>query len=67
MSKVNKHSANRSKRIPGRASKKRTGIERDSDLSALANTVLEGKFVQTFRESRGKVDRDIKLGFYRQS
>jgi hypothetical protein len=59
-------------RIGGRVSqalveqaKKRTGIETDSDLIefALANIALEDKFAEVFKESRGKVDPDIKLGF----
>lgn len=45
--------------------KKQAGIEADTDLIefALANIALEDKFAETFKESRGKVDPDIKLGF----
>ncbi|WP_368904532.1 hypothetical protein [Taklimakanibacter lacteus] len=59
-------------RIGGRVSRKlidqakrRTGIETDTDLIefALANIALEDRFAEVFKESRGKVDSDIKLGF----
>ena len=62
----------KSGRIGGRVSaalvkqaKKRTGIEADTDLIefALASVALEDKFAEVFRESRGKVDADLKLGF----
>jgi hypothetical protein len=59
-------------RIGGRVSaalvkqaKRLTGIQTDTDLIefALATVALEDKFAETFKESRGKVDRDLKLGF----
>ena len=62
----------RSSRIAGSVSpalvqraKKRTGIETDTDLIAfaLANVALEDNFAETFRESRGRVDPELKLGF----
>ena len=62
----------KSSRIAGRVSpalveqaKKRTGIEADTDLIefALANLALEDNFAETFRDARGKVDADLKLGF----
>jgi hypothetical protein len=62
----------KSGRIGGRVSaalvkqaKERTGIEADTDLIefALASVALEDKFAEVFRESRGKVDADLKLGF----
>ncbi len=45
--------------------KRRTGIETDSDLIefALASIALEDRFAETFRESRGKVDPKLKLGY----
>jgi hypothetical protein len=62
----------KSGRIGGRVSpalveqaKRQTGIEADTDLIAfaLATIALEDDFAQTFKESRGKVDRALKLGF----
>ena len=59
-------------RIGGRISpalieqaKKQTGIEADTDLSefALANIALEDNFAAVFKQSRGKVDPNVKLGF----
>ena len=62
----------KSGRIGGRVSpaliqqaKTRTGIATDTDLIefALANVALEDRFAETFKATRGKVDRDLKLGF----
>nr|QCL09959.1 hypothetical protein pC5.8b_469 [Rhizobium rhizogenes] len=62
----------KSKRIGGRISpalieqaKKHTGIETDTDLIefALANVALDDNFGKTFRENRGTVDPELKLGF----
>jgi hypothetical protein len=62
----------KSGRIGGRVSpalveqaKRQTGIETDTDLIefALATVALEDGFVETFEESRGKVDPELKLGF----
>jgi len=62
----------KSSRIGGRVSpalvrqaKRQTGIETDTDLIefALATVALEDNFADSFKESRGKVDPDIKLGF----
>jgi hypothetical protein len=62
----------KSGRIGGRVSpalvkqaKRQTGIETDTDLIefALATVALEDNFAQTFKESRGKVDPELKLGF----
>lgn len=62
----------KSKRIGGRISpalleqaKKHTGITTDTDLIefALANVALEDNFDSTFRETRGMIDPDLKLGF----
>jgi hypothetical protein len=62
----------KSSRIGGRISpallrqaKERTGIEADTDLIefALANVALEENFAEAFKQSRGKVDRNLKLGF----
>ncbi len=59
-------------RIGGRVSpalvkqaKRQTGIETDTDLIefALATIALEDNFADTFKQSRGKVDPDLKLGF----
>jgi len=59
-------------RIGGRVSpalveqaKRQTGIRTDTDLIefALATVALEDHFADAFRESRGKVDPDLKLGF----
>jgi len=59
-------------RISGRVSplliekaKRRTGIEKDSDLIAyaLANVALEDEFTRVFREMRGTVDPDLDLEF----
>lgn len=48
-----------------RQAKRQTGIEADTDLIAfaLATVALEDNFAETFTESRGKVEPDIKLGF----
>jgi hypothetical protein len=62
----------KSGRIGGRVSpalirqaKRLTGIETDTDLIefALATVALEDNFADAFRTSRGKVDRELKLGF----
>jgi hypothetical protein len=62
----------KSGRIGGRVSpalvkqaKRQTGIETDTDLIefALATVALEDNFAETFKESRGKVDPELKLGF----
>jgi hypothetical protein len=62
----------KSGRIGGRVSpalvrqaKRQTGIETDTDLIefALATVALEDNFADVFKESRGKVDPDLKLGF----
>lgn len=62
----------KSGRIGGRVSpalvrqaKRQTGIEADTDLIefALATIALEDNFAETFKDSRGKVDRELKLGF----
>ena len=62
----------KSSRIGGRVSralveqaKRQTGIETDTDLIefALASVALEDKFAEVFKESRGKVGPDLKLGF----
>lgn len=59
-------------RIGGRVSpalvkqaKRQTGIESDSDLIefALASIALEDNFAQVFKESRGTVDPELKLGY----
>jgi hypothetical protein len=62
----------KSGRIGGRVSralvtqaKRQTGIKTDTDLIefALATVALEDNFAETFKESRGKVDPVLKLGF----
>ena len=62
----------KSGRIGGRVSpalvrqaKRQTGIVTDTDLIefALATVALEDNFAETFKESRGKVDPELKLGF----
>jgi hypothetical protein len=62
----------KSGRIGGRVSpalvrqaKRQTGIEADTDLIefALATVALEDNFAETFKESRGTVDPELKLGF----
>jgi hypothetical protein len=62
----------KSGRIGGRVSaallkqaKRRTGIETDTDLIefALATVALEDNFAETFKESRGKIDPELQLGF----
>jgi hypothetical protein len=62
----------KSGRIGGRVSpalvrqaKRQTGIETDTDLIefALATVALEDNFAEMFKESRGKVDPELKLGF----
>ena len=59
-------------RIGGRVSpalvkqaKRQTGIETDTDLIefALATVALEDHFAETFKQSRGKIDPELKLGF----
>lgn len=59
-------------RIGGRVSpalveqaKRQTGIESDSELIefALASIALEDNFAESFKESRGKVDPELELGF----
>lgn len=59
-------------RIAGRVSaeliaraKRCTGLSSDTELLefALANVALEDNFVEVFRKARGKIDRDIQLGF----
>jgi hypothetical protein len=59
-------------RIAGRVSarlveqaKKLTGIEGDTDLIefALASVALEDDFAEVFKQARGKVPADLKLGF----
>jgi hypothetical protein len=48
-----------------RQAKRQTGIETDTDLIefALATVALEDNFAEIFKESRGKVDPKLKLGF----
>jgi hypothetical protein len=48
-----------------RQAKRQTGIETDTDLIefALATVALEDNFAEAFKESRGKVDPALKLGF----
>jgi len=62
----------KSGRIGGRVSpalirqaKRQTGIETDTDLIefALASVALEDNFAEAFKQARGKVDPDLKLGF----
>jgi hypothetical protein len=62
----------KSGRIGGRVSsalvrqaKRQTGIETDTDLIefALATVALEDNFAEVFKESRGKVGPELKLGF----
>jgi hypothetical protein len=62
----------KSGRIGGRVSpalvkqaKRQTGIETDTDLIefALATVALEDNFSEAFKQSRGKVDPELKLGF----
>ena len=62
----------KSGRIGGRVSpalveqaKRRTGIETDTDLIefALATIALEDRFAAVFKEARGKVDPELRLGF----
>ena len=62
----------KSGRIAGRVSralveqaKRQTGIETDTDLIAfaLATVALEDNFTDAFKESRGKVNPELKLGF----
>jgi len=45
--------------------KRQTGIETDTDLIefAPATIALEDNFAATFKKSRGKIDRPLKLGF----
>jgi hypothetical protein len=62
----------KSGRIGGRVSsalvrqaKRQTGIATDTDLIefALATVALEDNFAEVFKESRGKVGPELKLGF----
>jgi hypothetical protein len=62
----------KSGRIGGRVSaalleqaKRRTGIESDTELIAfaLASIALDDRFAEAFRQSRGKVPPELKLGF----
>ncbi len=62
----------KSSRIGGRVSsalveqaKRQTGIETDTDLIefALATIALDDNFARAFKESRGAVDPELKLGF----
>lgn len=62
----------KSGRIGGRISpalveqaKARTGISTDTDLIefALANIALEDRFVDRFRDARGRIDPDLDLTF----
>jgi hypothetical protein len=62
----------KSGRIGGRVSpalvkqaKRQTVIDSDSDLIefALASIALEDNFAEVFKESRGKVDRELDLSF----
>jgi len=62
----------KSGRIAGRVNpalveqaRRQTGIETDTDLIefALATVALEDNFAEAFKESRGKVDPELKLGF----
>jgi hypothetical protein len=48
-----------------RQAKRQTGIKTDTDLIefALATVALEDNFADVFKESRGKVDPKLKLGF----
>lgn len=48
-----------------RQAKRQTGIETDTDLIefALATIALDNGFAQAFKASRGKVARELKLGF----
>lgn len=48
-----------------RRAKRQTGIETDTDLIefALATVALEDNFADVFKESRGKIDPKLKLGF----
>ncbi|MEK9280998.1 MULTISPECIES: hypothetical protein [unclassified Bradyrhizobium] len=48
-----------------RQAKHQTGIEADTELIefALATVALEDNFAEAFKESRGKVDPALKLGF----
>jgi hypothetical protein len=48
-----------------RQAKRQTGIETDTDLIefALATVALEDNFAKAFKESRGKADPTLKLGF----
>lgn len=48
-----------------RQAKRQTGIETDTDLIefALATVALEDNFAEAFKESRGRVNPALKLGF----
>lgn len=59
-------------RISGRVSpeliaraKARTGLRSDTELLefALANVAIDDRFAQVFRDLKGAVDPDLKLGF----
>jgi len=45
--------------------KRQTGIETDTGLIefALVTVALEDHFANAFREARGKIDPELKLGF----
>lgn len=62
----------KSSRIGGRVSpalvrqaKRLTGIEADTDLIefALATVALEDNFAEAFKQSRGTIGPELKLGF----
>ena len=62
----------KSGRIGGRVSpalveqaKRQTGIETDTDLIefALATIALDDHFAEIFKDSRGTIDPELKLGF----
>jgi hypothetical protein len=48
-----------------RQAKRQTGIQTDTDLIefALATVALEDRFAEVFKEARGKIDPELKLGF----
>jgi hypothetical protein len=66
---ANQRQAACAKTAPGRTKiaqcDENTGIVTDSDLIefALASVALEDNFAESFKESRGKVDPALKLGF----
>ncbi|MBX3569544.1 MAG: hypothetical protein KF914_15895 [Rhizobiaceae bacterium] len=62
----------KSARVGGRISpvlleqaRQRTGISSDSELIefALANVALADEFAETYRQVRGSIDPDLKLGY----